>query len=42
MMKRLFGTALAATIIAFPAMAEYPEKDIELIVPYGAALWRES
>ncbi|MCY4462106.1 MAG: tripartite tricarboxylate transporter substrate binding protein [Albidovulum sp.] len=36
MMKRLFGTALAATIIAFPAMAEYPEKDIELIVPYGA------
>jgi tripartite-type tricarboxylate transporter receptor subunit TctC len=36
MMKRFFGAALAATVIALPAMAEYPEKDITLIVPYGA------
>ena len=36
MMKRFFGAALLATAIAFPAMAEYPDKDIKLIVPYGA------
>ena len=36
MMKRFFGAALAATVIALPAMAEYPDKDIKLIVPYGA------
>lgn len=36
MMRRVFGAALAATVIALPAMAEFPEKDIKLIVPYGA------
>ena len=36
MIKRFFGAAIAATVIALPAMAEYPEKDIKLIVPYGA------
>lgn len=36
MMKRIFGAALAATVIALPATAEYPDKDIRLIVPYGA------
>ncbi|MBL6927941.1 MAG: tripartite tricarboxylate transporter substrate binding protein [Rhodospirillales bacterium] len=36
MIKRIFGAALAATVIALPAVAEYPDKDIKLIVPYGA------
>ena len=35
MIKRIIGIAVA-TAFALPAMAEYPEKDITLIVPYGA------
>ena len=36
MMKRFLAATLAATVITLPAMAEYPDKDMKLIVPYGA------
>ncbi len=36
MIKKLVSTILATAVIAFPAIADYPEKDIKLIVPYGA------
>ena len=36
MNKHLIGAVLAFGVIASPAMAEFPEKDIKLIVPYGA------
>lgn len=36
MKKRIFGVAVLAAALAWPAMADYPEKDVQLIVPYGA------
>mgnify|MGYP001814243166 FL=1 len=36
MTKRILGVLLVACAMAMPAMAEYPDKDVKLIVPYGA------
>ncbi|KGJ02752.1 hypothetical protein SAMN04487972_1282 [Paracoccus halophilus] len=36
MLKSVFGAAIALGLASMPALAEYPEKDIQGIIQWGA------